>query len=85
MSSASSLYKVDPVNVQSLKVPLNSQKAYELTYQLEVGLRELIIETGEKIAGPKWWKQRVPETPKHEVKQALTKEREYFANQVPPG
>lgn len=47
------------MNYSSL-VPKINIEAYSYLYAIETALRELIIDSLEKIAGPKWYKQRLP-------------------------
>ncbi len=42
-----------------LNIPIENLRAYAYIYKIEVGLREFIIKSLEKI-DPKWWKHRIP-------------------------
>ncbi len=41
-------------------VPSENLAIYKLLYNVEVGLRELIIEVLEAKGGARWWKERLP-------------------------
>jgi hypothetical protein len=41
-------------------VPSENLAIYKLLYNVEVGLRELIVEVLDGKCGPRWWKERLP-------------------------
>lgn len=41
-------------------VPKENLAIFELLYGIEVGLRELIVQSLEATVGPRWWKERLP-------------------------
>jgi hypothetical protein len=48
------------MDVSNITLPAENVVIYQLTYSIEVGLREFIIDTLAKNYGSKWWKQRLP-------------------------
>jgi len=54
-------------------IPKENMRIYELLYLIEVGLRELIIQSLEATCGPNWWKERLPD----DVLKKYRKGREY--------
>lgn len=56
-------------------LPENNLYVYQLLYNIEVGLREFIVETCSKELGEQWWKQRMPSDVKDNAKKGLEAER----------
>ena len=48
------------MKIEEFLVPKENLYIYNFLYQIEVGLRELIIDTLESSYGPRWWKSRLP-------------------------
>lgn len=48
------------MTIYSDTVPEENLAIYKLLYNIEVGLREFIIEVLEARCGPRWWKERLP-------------------------
>ena len=58
------------------RVPAENKAAYGLLYEIEVVLRELLIEVLADVCGPLWWKQRLPS----DVLQKFRNGRDYERN-----
>lgn len=67
-----------------LVTPESNFKAYYCLYQIEVGLRELVIELLEGKSGPRWWKTRLPQDVMTACKSGLRYERsKKWLNNIP--
>lgn len=59
----------------SPEIPLNNQSGYRYLYAIENVLRELIIDVLSNIAGPRWYKTRLPGDVLSKFKDAVAYER----------
>ena len=48
------------MKIQDGQVPQDNVQIFQVLYQIEVGLRELIIDSLSSHCGPIWWKSRLP-------------------------
>ena len=63
------------VTTLNIEVPPHNLAVYKLLYSIEVGLRELIIESLESACGTRWWKERLPGDILKEYSKAIDYER----------
>jgi len=57
------------------RVPVDNVRVFRILYQIEVGLRELIIDSLESSYGPIWWKSRLPGDVLESYRKGLAAER----------
>lgn len=65
---------LDAKHVEPL-IPVENLRAYSLLYVIEVGLREFIIDSLDKLSGHQWWKTRLPPDVVPKVRAARSYER----------
>jgi hypothetical protein len=64
--------------------PSENLQIYSYLYTIETALRELIVETFEKLDGPRWYKKRLPNDVAEKFADAVNRERRIRWTQVIP-
>ncbi len=70
--------------ITSNNVPNENFTIYKLLYNIEVGLREFVIEVLETKIGPPWWKRCLPADVKQTAKSGLQSEKKIKWSKVIP-
>ena len=65
------------INTKIISVPDENIKAYKMLYSMENAIRMLIVDCLEKIAGEKWWKDRLPGDILKDYKESKNKEQRF--------
>lgn len=58
-----------------MNVPASNEEVFRLLYKIENGLRELIVETLERIDGPRWYRTRLPAAVLGKFREGIAAER----------
>ena len=65
-------------------IPNENLEICKLLYNIEVGLREFVIEVLETKIGPRWWKRCLPEDVRQTAKNGLNSEKKIKWSKVVP-